>query len=225
MKTKPSKSAGAVTTVIPGVDDKPAYDPLLYTKQYTNGHKFFMASEAKALAEMLNTETRCQQNFNHLRTKMIKPRNPLCGDETPRDLRGNVVLNPNAHGTIVNGDPLFSGRHMSDSLNISRKFAPKGTVGKIGVKDSNYDILGNKEPFAESISSQPDNLFLYTQTQQRAKTAALEEKRTINEYIAIEKAKRLEKDLTKQLSTLRLQAAEKERELQHIQQQTRTFGR
>lgn len=219
MKTKPPKSAAGVTAVI-STDDKPAYDPLLYTRQYNNGHKFFNASEAKALTELLHTETSCRENFSTMRSKMVKPRNPLTGGVTPRDIRGEVVINPNAHGRVVNGEPLFTERSQSDSQEIARKFAPKGTVGKIGVNDTNYDILGNREPFGYDVSSQPENLFMHTQTQHRAKTAAMRERETINSFILKEKAKRREKELAREVTTLRLKAAEKERELEFLQQQS-----
>jgi hypothetical protein len=215
MKTKPSKSA-ALTKVVVSTEEKPVYDPLLYTKKWNNGHKFFLASEAKALTELLRTETNCRENFQTQKTGMVRPRNPLNGDITPRDARGEIVLNPNAHGKIANGIPLFSGR-VSNSDEIVTKFVQKGTVGKIGITDSKYDILGNKGAFGGNISSQPENLFSLTKTQNSLKAAELEERAEINQYIAREKAKRHEKELTKQLTALKQQAAAKERELEYLQ--------
>jgi hypothetical protein len=215
MKTKPPKSA-ASTKVVVSNEDKPAYDPLLYTKKWNNGHKFFLASEAKALTELLRTETNCMENFHTQKIGMVRPRNPLNGDITPRDARGEIVLNPNAHGKVANGIPLFSGRIISSS-EIVTKFVQKGTVGKIGVTDSKYDILGNKGAFGGNISSQPENLFSLAKTQNSLKLTQQEERAEINNYIAREKAKRHEKELTKQLTTLRQQAVAKERELEYLQ--------
>lgn len=215
MKTKPPKAVEP-EKLNAAVEDKPAYDPELYKKQWNNGHKFFLASEAKALTELLRTEKHVSENFVRVRTKMVKPRNPLNGDATPRDVDGEPVLNPKSFQRIVGGIPLFSEKDHSDSQEIARKYVQKGTVGKIGVSDSKYDVLGNKDAFGGSVSGQPEDLFALTKTSHAAKERAMEERAKINEYVLKEKAKRQQMDLTRELTILRQEAARKERELEFL---------
>ncbi len=126
------------------------------------------------------------------------------------------MLNPNAHGKVHGGIPLFSEQKHADSIEIANKFIQKGTVGKIGVTESKYDILGNKNAFGGSVAATPEDLFQLTKTMHNTKIAQQEERNAINSYVRLEKAKRMEKDLAKQLTTLKQQAAEKERELEYL---------
>jgi len=220
MKTKPPKTVESAKLMTINTDaDRPAYDPLLYTKQYTNGHKFFLASEAKAMTELLNTEQHCRENFTILKSSMVRPRNPLNGDHTPRDAKGEIVLNPNAHGKVKGGIPLFSNKPTVgyDSEEIASRFVRKGTVGKIGVNHSRYDILGNKNAFGGSTPGQPEDLYKLTRLKDEEKQAQQQERLKINEFTVKEKAKRQQKELAKQLTVLRQQSEAKERELQYLQ--------
>ncbi len=53
-------------------------------KLHNNGHKFFLAPEAKAMTETLQQENRTRDNFYRNKGHLPLPRNPLLGDETPR---------------------------------------------------------------------------------------------------------------------------------------------
>lgn len=54
-------------------------------KRFTNGHKTFNASEAKAFHETLRAEKFSATIFDSKKHEMIRPRNPLTGELTPRD--------------------------------------------------------------------------------------------------------------------------------------------
>jgi hypothetical protein len=50
------------------------------TKKWTNGHKTFNSSEARALTELLVVETRAQSAYDMKKTRMLRSRNPMSGD-------------------------------------------------------------------------------------------------------------------------------------------------
>lgn len=63
-------------------------------KIFTNGHKFFTSAEAKALLETQTREKRASERFETNKLTLIKPRNPITGDVTPRvkiDAKGDIV--------------------------------------------------------------------------------------------------------------------------------------
>ncbi len=51
-----------------------------------NGHKSFLAHEAKAISETLARENATRNMFEAKRKHLIMPRNPLTGDATPREI-------------------------------------------------------------------------------------------------------------------------------------------
>ncbi len=53
-------------------------------KKFMDGHKCFLAPEAKAMAETLAQENRTRDAFDIKRKNLIMPRNPILGAETPR---------------------------------------------------------------------------------------------------------------------------------------------
>jgi hypothetical protein len=64
-------------------------------KRFTNGHKTFNSSEAKSLFETQTRERRTKDFFEANKDSMIRPRNPLVGEITPRDKRfGNSLIPP-----------------------------------------------------------------------------------------------------------------------------------
>lgn len=127
-----------------------------YGKRFTNGHKQFNSSQVTAVNELQSHEDRYRENFKLLRGIMTKPRDPLAGDPTPRDETGECVLNPNAHGTNVNGYPLFPKTHAREP---KVRTPEKMVTGQIGVPDHKYLILGNKEEDIMKASAQPEDLF------------------------------------------------------------------
>ena len=57
-------------------------------KRFTNGHKCFTSSEAKRMVEQQSRERVTSDIFNQRVMELSRPRNPLNGEETPRE--GNV---------------------------------------------------------------------------------------------------------------------------------------
>lgn len=58
-------------------------------KRFTNGHKQFTSSEAKALDELLQREKHAKTNFEINANSLIKSRNPVLGEQTPRQELNN----------------------------------------------------------------------------------------------------------------------------------------
>jgi hypothetical protein len=72
-------------------------------KRFTNGHKCFTAPEAKALLELQSREISASKNFHLTKYDIIRDRNPITGDATPR-------MVTNTKGDVIDkvGVPLFT---------------------------------------------------------------------------------------------------------------------
>jgi hypothetical protein len=99
--------------------------PIDTTKVYSNGHKTFGAMEALGFQQQLKREITTQEYFVRNKEIMIRPRNPLTGEPTPRDGLGEPIINPNWEPSPVK--------------------EKKEVSAKIGIKHSKYDILGNSD--------------------------------------------------------------------------------
>ena len=89
------------------------------------GHKTFLSSEAKAFQENLHAERQRREHFDKNKGNMFMPRNPLIGEQTPREGEGNPIMRPECGYE-------------------SREFVAKDVVtGKIGVDEGRYNVLGN----------------------------------------------------------------------------------
>lgn len=175
-------------------------------RKWTNGHKSFTSSESRALNELLNRERDTQDRFHELKSTMKKPRNPLNGEPTPRDVRGEVVLNPNAHGKAVGGNLLMD----PNAGEIDHaKFAKKEPMGKIGVAQGKYDILGNT--LAKENPAEPEDLYFLAKKNQMKMIAKQADQEAINASIVKEKLRRYELEMIRQVESLKQQLAEKEK--------------
>mmetsp|Transcript_901 Transcript_901/g.899 ORF Transcript_901/g.899 Transcript_901/m.899 type:complete len:173 (-) Transcript_901:180-698(-) len=94
----------------------------------TNGHKTLNASEAKALQELLKSEKERRKYFEENKFTMVRSRNPLTGEATPRDGQGEPIINTN----WVDREPV-----------LLRRKKDKELTEKIGVKSERYNCLGN----------------------------------------------------------------------------------
>lgn len=54
-------------------------------KRFTNGHKSFTSAEARAMVEQQTREVVTAKVFEDFKSTILRPRNPLCGEQTPRD--------------------------------------------------------------------------------------------------------------------------------------------
>jgi hypothetical protein len=103
-------------------------------KEFNNGHKTFIASEAKAFNEQLKAEKTRREYFDAYKHTMIRDRNPLIGDPTPRiNLMTGVHVNQEP---IINPD--WVPRPLPDFVTRKEKMTEK-----IGVETSKYHFLGN----------------------------------------------------------------------------------
>jgi hypothetical protein len=211
MKTKPAegqespqKPAGKSAA---NPTDRPEVD---FTKEWSNGHKFFTTPEQRAYSELLRTEERTRTNYDSVREKLTKPRNPLYGEVTPRDHRNNVVMNPRLLHTVKGGLPLF------DRANSpTREYRPNRTAEKIGIQQGKYDVLGNTCAEGIAVSETGDQFDLYktVKMQHEKKVQEHKEQEKINEYVLKEKAKRYEKELGRQMLMLQRKFEDKNKEM------------
>mmetsp|Transcript_11917 Transcript_11917/g.19397 ORF Transcript_11917/g.19397 Transcript_11917/m.19397 type:complete len:195 (+) Transcript_11917:193-777(+) len=103
-------------------------------KEFNNGHKTFVTSEAKAFNEQLKAEKSRREHFDAYKHTMIRDRNPLIGDPTPRvDLMTGVRINQEP---IIN--PEWIPRPLPEFVTKKEKMTEK-----IGVETSKYHFLGN----------------------------------------------------------------------------------
>ncbi len=91
------------------------------------GHKTFLASEAKAFQELLHSERQRRENFDRNKGNMFMPRNPLIGEQTPREGEGNPIMRPEW------------GNDTRETMGQRKEVV----TGKIGVDEGRYNFLGN----------------------------------------------------------------------------------
>jgi chaperonin cofactor prefoldin len=71
-------------------------------KRFNNGHKSFTSEECRALLELQSTEKRAAESFERRKYDLIRDRNPITGDITPRE-----HINSKGEVTLKTGDPIF----------------------------------------------------------------------------------------------------------------------
>jgi hypothetical protein len=96
-------------------------------KVFNDGHKTHNATEARALQELLKSEKERRKYFEENKLTMVRARNPLTGEATPRDGQGEPIINPN---WVDRGPPL----HRKKERELTEK---------IGVQTDRYNCLGN----------------------------------------------------------------------------------
>jgi len=185
-----------------------------YGKRFTNGHKQFNSAQVKAVNELQCHEDRFRNNFKDLNSIMTKPRDPLAGDATPRKNNGDPVLNPNDHGANVNGYPLFPKDHHKT---LKVKSPAKLVTGQIGVPDSKYKILGNKEEDIVRASAQPEDLFVNAQEEQARKSGQRQDACNLAASKMEVKANRQAVQLAQQLARMKLDMNKKTQELEFLE--------
>ena len=137
---------------------------------------------------------------------MKKPRNPLNGEPTPRDARGEVVLNPNAHGKAKGGNMLMDPNPIPVD---PAKFTKREPQGKIGVAEGKYDILGNT--LAKDNPAEPEDLYFLAKKNQMKMIAKKADQDAINASLVKEKLRRYEMEMVRQVEYLKQQLNEKEK--------------
>jgi len=182
-------------------------------RKWSNGHKCFNSAESRAHVELLIHEKSAQDNFYSLKDtgKMRKPRNPLNGDPTPRDVRGTLVQNPRLLPTVTNGELLFNA---SNSIEVDpSKFYKKPMTGKIGIDDSRYRILGNTM-IREDSQTEEEDLFYLAKQKQLDGVARKADEEAVNAIIVKEKLRRYELNMIREVERLKQQLESKEKTMQ-----------
>ena len=181
-------------------------------RKWSNGHKCFNSAESRAHVELLNHEKNAQDNFYSMKDTglMRKPRNPLNGDPTPRDVRGTLVQNPRLLPSVTNGEYLFN---PSNTMEVDpSKFYKKPMTSKIGVDESRYHILGNT--VVPMDTSETEDLFSLTKQRQLDGIAKKADEEAVNAIIVKEKLRRYELNMAREVDRLRQQLASKEKTMQ-----------
>ena len=97
--------------------------PIDTTKVYSNGHKCMGSMEALGLQQLLAQERNRAEYFQANMHTMHRPRNPMTGEETPREGKGEPLLPPNWKPAV------------------EKEYI--GCTPKVGEIKERYDILGN----------------------------------------------------------------------------------
>jgi len=189
--------------------NRPSLD---FTKEFKNGHRAFNSTESRALSELMHTEVSTRERYQRIKADIKRPRNPLMGESTPRDIRGSVVMNPKLLDTVNGGTALFT-REQIEYDNSYFKFE-KSPVGKIGVPEEKYSILGNSQIIGSPAQAEDFHQTVHRHSDQKKKMKEDQEK--IQECIAREKAKRYQVQLSRQLLVLKKQIADKSAELDFV---------
>ena len=93
-------------------------------------------------------------------------------------------------------------------VDISR-FTKKEPVGKIGVPETKYSILGNK--IAQPTPAEPEDLYFLAKKNQMKMVSKRADEEAINASLVREKLRRYEMEMVRQVETLKQQLAEKEK--------------
>lgn len=183
-----------------------------FTKEFKNGHRAFNSVESRALSEVMHTEESTRERYQRIKAEIKRPRNPLRGESTPRDIRGAVVMNPKLLDTVNGGTSLFTREQIEyDNTYIKLEKSP---VGKIGVPEEKYSILGNTQVIGSP--AQAEDFYRTVNKQSEQKKRLKEDQEKMQKFIAREKAKRYQVQLSRQLLVLKKQIADKSAELDFV---------
>lgn len=108
-------------------------------KVFTNGHKSFTAMEAQVLTETQGREQRTVIAFEREKHSIMKPRNPLTGEATPRrtvDMSGDVVQQT---GMLL----LPQNRTTPQPATKTMKALQATSLRRVGGNDRSYPEEGN----------------------------------------------------------------------------------
>lgn len=163
---------------------------------FKNGHKSFTVAEAKVLTETHHRERRQVDNFEAYKSKMLRPRNPLLGEPTPRELVG-------VQGEVVErtGELLFPVRPKSavstattsayQQLPLSSRYTARSTP--------RYSSRIYNDQIPELSDEAPNPLKRSDQTEER-----------------ISSLQNMQDNISGELEFLRMKLLEKQRKLQGL---------
>jgi len=120
-------------------------------KRFLNGHKSFTSAEARAMVEQQTRENSTLANFERLKSTYIRPRNPLCGEETPRD--GSQMGTAKVDGFLL--FPEDEAKPLTPPLHTmwAKRNRPKKASLKVGAfEEEEYQSLAELSPVAPNTS-------------------------------------------------------------------------
>jgi len=120
-------------------------------KRFMNGHKSFTSAEARALNEQQQREKVTLDLFDSKWRHNIRPRNPLCGEETPRD--GNKLGTHKVDGFLL--FPEYEAKPQTPPQHTmwSKRNRPKKAALKVGqLEDEEVEKYKEMVPLAPKTS-------------------------------------------------------------------------
>lgn len=185
-----------------------------YGKRFTNGHKCFTSSQVKAVNELQAHEENYRATFARDKQIFMRARDPMVGDETPRDAHNQPIMNSGKlKSSIVcnQAELLFPKGRGAGRTAPPMKLPP----GQIGTTVEKYNILGNKDNpdygDAGATPSGDPNRFAM-ETQARKATAKSDEDAYVRAVMQV-KAERQQALLNRQIARMTLEIKTKEKEV------------
>ena len=194
-----------------------------YGKRFTNGHKCFTSSQVKAVNELQAHEENFRGAFAREKEKFVRARDPMVGDETPRDAHGQPIMNAGSlKSNIVcsNYELLFpKGR------GPGRKAPPmKLPPGQIGTSVEKYNILGNKDnpDYGDAGATPVGDPNRFAKETQARKATAKSDTDAYTRAMTQVKMERQETLLRRQIARMTLEIKTKEKEANTLRETWRS---
>lgn len=184
-----------------------------YGKRFTNGHKCFTSSQVKAVNELQAHEDNYRETFRREKDIFMRARDPMVGDETPRDAHGQPIMNASklkANVVANNAELLFpKGRGPGRSAQ-PMKLPP----GQIGTSVEKYNILGNKDnpDYGDAGATPSGDPNRFAEEMQARKATAKSDSDDYIHAVMRVKAERQQALLNRQIARMTLEIKSKEKE-------------
>ena len=188
-----------------------------YGKRFTNGHKCFTSSQVKAVHELQHHEENFRQAFVRDKDIFLRPRDPMVGDETPRDAHGQPIMQSSqlkTHIVKTNSEMLFP-----ENRPPARKVPPiKNPPGQIGTSVEKYNILGNRDnpDFGDAGANPKGDMNRYAQELHARKMTAKTDSDEFARTLMKVKAERQQAMLQRQINRMTLDAQYKTQQIQTL---------
>jgi hypothetical protein len=183
-----------------------------YGKRFTNGHKCFTSSQVKAVNELQHHEEKFRATFQRTKNEFMRPRDPMVGDETPRDTHGQPIMNSSQLKTHIvknNVELLFPKNRPPARVVPPEKLPP----GQIGTSVEKYNILGNRDnpDFGDAGATPQGDPNRFAQESAARKATAQSDASDYARCMLQVKAERTQSLLNRQIARMTLGIKDKER--------------
>ena len=190
-----------------------------YGKRFTNGHKCFTSSQVKAVHELQNHEEKFRKDFQRDREVFMRARDPMVGDETPRDSHGQPIMNSSqlkAHIVNNNAEMLFPANRPP-----ARVVPPiKNPPGQIGTSVEKYNILGNQDnpDFGDAGANPKGDMSRYAKELHARKMTAKTDADDYARAMLQVKAERQQAMLQRQINRMTLEMEHKSKQIDTLRE-------